>query len=61
MLQRFMRFPEFAVFTEFNERSAPFRKNCHQKNRQNEAIDTMLNFIGGNHRHRLKTLRVNRS
>ena len=27
MLQWFIRFPEFTQFTEFNESSAPFRKN----------------------------------
>ena len=29
MLQWFIRFPEFAEITEFNESSAPFRKNSN--------------------------------
>ena len=32
MFQGFIRFPEFAKFTEFNESSAPFRKNSNDIN-----------------------------
>ena len=38
MFQGFVRFPEFAKFTEFNEGSASFRKNSNDKNTRKQRI-----------------------
>ena len=38
MFQGFIRFPEIAKFTEFNESSAPFRKNSNDINTRKQSI-----------------------
>ena len=52
MLEWFIRFPEFAEFTEFNKNSAPFRKKLHCVSRRKDYIylldlDPIVNQTGG--------------
>ena len=46
MLQWFIRFPEFAEITEFNESSAPFSKNSNvNSNLGFQIVDLLIRFL----------------